>query len=138
MKKNLRHNMNVFQKVEWLKQLASEAIGVSEEAVLKRMLGRLKRKGNAEFKKYGILRFSQQELILDQILKANEISPRTAYIWFLAIRNPEEVLEKGRRDELSQNQMVKLSRFVRPKSDPKHEALGKEIIQDIIRLIEVI
>ena len=36
MKKYLRNNMNLFDKVEWVKKLASEAIGVSDEAVLKK------------------------------------------------------------------------------------------------------
>lgn len=79
MKKYLRDNRNVFQKVDWLRDLASQAIGVSEDAVLRRMLGRLRRKGTAEYKKYGVLKFSREELILDQILKAQEVSPKTAY-----------------------------------------------------------
>lgn len=138
MKKYLRQNMNVFEKIEWLKQLSAEAIGVSDEAVLRRMLSKLRRKGTAEFRKFGILRLSQQELILDQLLKANEVSPKSAYSWFLLLRAPPEVIESGRKDRLSQNEMLRRSSGVRQKSTPEQEALGKEILQDIIRLIEVI
>lgn len=53
MKKYLQDNMNAFEKVNWLKQLCSEAIGVSDAAVIQRMLSRLRRKGSAELKKSG-------------------------------------------------------------------------------------
>lgn len=137
MKKYLRHNMGTFDKIEWLKQLASEAIGVSDEAVLRRMLGRLRRKGTAEFRKYGILKLSQQELILDQLLRSNEVSPKSAYTWFLLLRAPQEVIENGQKDHISQNEMLRQSAGIRKKSEPEQEALGKEILADIIRLIEV-
>lgn len=71
--------MNLFDKVEFVKKLASESVGTSEERILRPMLRRIGRKGVTKAKKYGVSRYSQQELILDQILKANEISPRTAY-----------------------------------------------------------
>jgi len=139
MKKYLRQNMNVFEKIDWLKQLSAEAIGVSDTTILRRMLGRLRRKGSAEFRKYNILKLTQQELILDQLLKAHEVSPKTAYTWFLLLKAPPEVIESGRKDLISQNAMVRQCVGVRGKSlDPEHEKLGQEIIQDIIRLIEVI
>ena len=138
MKKYLRHNRSVFEKIEWLKQLSAEAIGVSDVATLRRMLSHLRRKGSAEFLKFGILKLSQQELILDQLLKANEVSPKTAYTWFLLLRAPPEVIESAQKDEISFNEMRRKCVGVRKKSTPEEEALGKEIIQDIIRLIEVI
>ncbi len=138
MKRYLRHNMNVFEKIEWLKQLATDAIGVSDIATLRRMISRLRRKGTAEFKKYGILKFTQQELILDQLLKANEVSPKTAYRWFFLLRAPKEVIESGQQDRISQNEMLRRYRSVRQKSDPEQDKLGQKIIQDIIKLIEMI
>ncbi len=139
MKKYLRQNMNVFEKIEWLKQISSEAIGVSETTVLRRMLSRIRRKGSAEFRKYNILKLTQQELILDQLLKAHEVSPKTAYTWFLLLKAPKEVIESGQKDKLSQNEMLRRCVGVRQKSaDPEHEKLGQEIIHDIIKLIEVI
>src|SRR3989344_9571132 len=86
MKKYLRNNMNLFDKVEWVKHLATDAIGISEEAVLRKMLRHLARKGTSQVNKFSITRFSQQELILDQVLKSNEVSPRTAYNWFIYMR----------------------------------------------------
>ena len=139
MKRYLRHNMNTFEKLEWLKQLAADAIGVSDMVVLRRMISRLRRKGTAEFRKYGVLKLTQQELVLDQILRANEVSPKTAYTWFLLLKAPKEVVESGQQDRLSQNEMLRRCRSVRQKSaSPEHEKLGQEIIQDIIKLIEVI
>lgn len=138
MKKYLRYNMNTFEKVEWLKRLSAEAIGVSDEVILRRMLSRIKRKGSAEFRKYNILKLTQQEIILDQLLKANEVSPKSAYTWFLLLRAPKEVIESGQKDQLSQRKMLSFCKSVRQKSDPAKEKLGQEILQDIIRLIEVI
>ena len=138
MKKYLRQNMNVFEKVEWLRKLSTEAIGVSDTRLLRRMIGRIRRKGTAEFRKYGILKMSQQEIILDQLLKSNEVSPKTAYNWFLLLKAPTEVIESGRKDKLSQNEIARRCVGVLQKSDPEHEKLGQEILQDIIKLIEVI
>ena len=138
MKNYLRHNMNVFDKIEWLKRLSKEAIGVSDEATLRRMLSRLRRKGTAEFSKYGFLKLTQQELILDQLLKSNEVSPKAAYKWFLFLRAPKEVIESGLKDRISQNEMLRRSKGLLKKFDPQHEALGKEIIQDIIKRMEAI
>ena len=138
MKRYLRHNMNVFEKIEWLKQLAADAIGVTDFLVLRRMISRLRRKGTAEFRKYGVLKFTQQELVLDQILKANEVSPKTAYRWFFLLKAPKEVIESGQQDRISQNEMLRRYSSVRRKSDPEQDKLGQEIIQDILKLIEVI
>jgi len=137
MKKYLRHNMSVFQKVEWLKRLSSEAIGVSDNEVLTHMLSRLRRKGTAEFRKYGVLRLSQNELILDQLLKGNKVSPKTAYIWFLLMRAPKMDLESGDEEGLSQNELLRRCAG-RLRMSPEKEKLGKEIIRDIIKLMEVI
>lgn len=136
MKKYLRNNMNLFDKVEWVKRLSAEALGISEEAHLRRMLRHLARKGTSQAKKFGVLGFSQQELILDQLLKSNEVSPRTAYNWFIYIKAPEEVCELGREGKISQNEIKRRAGGVLRKSDPEHEKLGKEILQDIIRLVE--
>jgi len=130
--------MNVFEKIEWLKQLAADAIGVTDFLVLRRMISRLRRKGTAEFRKYGVLKFTQQELVLDQILKANEVSPKTAYRWFFLLKAPKEVIESGQQDRISQNEMLRRYSSVRRKSDPEQDKLGQEIIQDILKLIEVI
>jgi len=139
MKKHLRDNRNVFQKIEWLRELASQTIGVSNDAALRRMLGRLRRKGKAEFKKYGVLTFTREELVLDQVLKAQEVSPKTAYGWLLLLRRaPQEVLESGHRDEISLNEMFRQCKGVRQKRTPEEEKLAQEILQDIMRLIEVI
>ena len=137
MRKYLRSNMNLFDKVEWLKTLSREAIGVSDEAVLRRMLRRLYHKGSGNLKQYGVLQFSQQELILDQLMKSNEVSPRTAYNWFLYIRVPEEVCDLGRSGKISQNEIKRCSETVLRKSDPEQDKLGKEILQDIVRVVEV-
>ena len=137
MKKYLRNNMNLFDKVEWVKKLASEAIGVSDEAVLKKMLRHLWHKGSVGTKKYGVLRFSQQEIILDQLLKSNEVSPRSAYRWFSLIKVPEEVCELGREGKISQNEIQRRASGLLRKSDPEHEKLGKEILQDIIKIVEM-
>ena len=137
MKKYLRNNMNLFDKVEWVKQLASEALGVSDEAILKKMLRHLWCKGSIRAAKYGVLRFSQQEIILDQLLKSNEVSPRSAYRWFSLIKAPEEVCELGREGKISQNEIQRRASGLLRKSDPEHEKLGKEILQDIIRIVEM-
>lgn len=136
MKKYLRNNMNLFDKVEWVKQLASEAIGVSDVIILKRMLRHLWHKGSVGKNKYGVSKFSQQEIILDQLLKSNEVSPRSAYRWFSLIHAPEEVCELGREGKISQNEIQRIASRVLQKSDPEHEKLGKEILQEIIRIIE--
>ena len=137
MKKYLRNNMNLFDKVEWVKQLASEAIGISDETVLKRMLRHLWSKGNVRTNKYSVLRFSQQEIILDQLLKSNEVSPRSAYRWFSLVKAPEEVCELGREGKISQNEIQRRASGLLRKSDPEHEKLGKEILQNIIRIVEM-
>jgi hypothetical protein len=136
MKKYLRNNMTLFDKVEWLKRLSSEAIGVSDEALLRGMLRRLSRKGSGSINKYGVLRFSQQELVLDQLLKSSEVSPRSAYRWFSLLKAPIEAHELGRCGKLSQNQIEKQYSKVLRKSDPEQDKLGKEILQDIIKVVE--
>ncbi|MEM4264105.1 MAG: hypothetical protein QW666_04415 [Candidatus Woesearchaeota archaeon] len=137
MKKYLRQNTNTFDKVEWVKQLASEAIGVSDEAIIRRMLGHLRRKGTCKFNKYGVLQFSQKELVLDQLLKSNEVSPRSAYRWFLLLKAPEEVRELGQDNKISQNEMWRRAQGVLQNSSPEQEKLGKEILQDIIKIVEM-
>ena len=137
MKKYLRNNMNLFDKVEWVKQLASEAIGVSDVIVLKRMLRHLWSKGSVRTSKYGVLRFSQQEILLDQLLKSNEVSPRSAYRWFSLVKAPEEICELGRDGKISQNEIQRRASGLLRKSDPEHEKLGKEILQNIIRIVEM-
>ncbi|MDP3699236.1 MAG: hypothetical protein Q8R47_06665 [Nanoarchaeota archaeon] len=137
MKKYLRNNMNLFDKVEWVKQLSSEAIGVTDNIILKKMLRRLCDKSKVSAMKYGVLRFSQQELILDQLLKDNEVSPRSAYRWFSLLQVPENVRQLGEECKISQNEIMHLSSNERLKSDPEHEKLGKEILQDIIRIVEM-
>ena len=137
MKKYLRHNMTMFDKVEWVKQLCSEAVGISDEAVIKKMLGRISRKGMCKLNKFGMLKFSQKELVLDQLLKSNEVSPRSAYRWFLLLKVPKEVRELGQENRISQNEIVRRSFNVRQKSDPAKEKLDKEILQDIVKLVEV-
>jgi len=137
MKKYLRNNMNLFSKIEWVKQLSTDAIGISDEVVIKRMLGRLYRKGTSQIKKYGILQLSQPELILDQLLKSNEVSPRSAYRWFLLAKAPKEVCELGREDKISQNEIQRRLQGVLQKS-PEQDKLSKEIIQDIIKVVEVV
>jgi len=137
MKKYLRSNMNLFDKVEWLKTLSREAIGVSDEDVLRRILRRLYCKGSGDIKRYGVLQFSQQELILDQLLKSNEVSPRSAYRWFSLLKAPKDVCELGRSGKITQNEMEQRSSALLRKSDPEHEKLGKEIIQDITKVVEV-
>lgn len=136
MKKYLRHNTNVFDKVELVKRLCSEAIGISDEAVIRKILGHLRYKGAGKFKKYGVLRFSQRELVLDQLLKSNEISPRTAYGWFNLMQAPKEVCELGQNDKISQNEMKRRMQGVLQKS-PEQEKLGKEILQDILKIVEM-
>lgn len=136
MKKYLRNNMNLFDKVEWVKQLSSEAIGITDNVILKKMLRRLCDKSKISTKKYGVARFSQQELILDQLLKDNEVSPRSAYRWFSLLQVPENVRQLGQECKISQNEIVRLSRNERLRSDPEHEKQGKEILQDILRLVE--
>ena len=136
MKKYLRNNMNMFDKIDWIKQLASDAIGVSDEVVLRRMLSRLCRKGRGLVRKYGVLHFSQQELILEQLLKSNEVSPLSAYRWFLLIRAPEEISELGQKSKISQNEIERRMQGVRQKSDPEREKLGREILLDIVRIVE--
>lgn len=136
MKKYLRNNMNLFDKVEWVKKLSSEAIGVSDEVILKKMLRRLCDKGRVSTKKYGVARFSQQELLLGQLLKDQEVSPRSAYRWFRLLKVSENVRQLGENCQISQNEIARLSRNERLKSDPEHEKLGKEILRDIIKLVE--
>ena len=136
MKKYLRNNMNLFDKVEWVKHLATDAIGISEETVLRKMLRHLARKGTSQVNKFSIARFSQQELILDQVLKSNEVSPRTAYNWFIYMRAPEEACELGRQGKISQNELRRRASGVLRKCDPEHEKLGKEILQEIIKIVE--
>ena len=137
MKKYLRNNMNLFDKVEWIKLLSSEAIGVNDNVILKKMLRRLCDKSKISTLKYGVLRFSQQELILDQLLKDNEVSPRSAYRWFSLLYVPKNVRQLGEECKISQNEIIRLSRKERLKSDLEHEKLGKEILQDIIRIVEM-
>ena len=137
MKKYLRNNMNLFDKIEWVKQLSTDAIGISDEAVLRRMLGRLYRKGSGQVKKFGVLQLSQQELILDQLLKSQEVSPRSAYRWFLLAKAPKEVCELGREDKITQNEIQRRLRGVLQKS-PEQDKFSKEIIQDIIKVVEVV
>lgn len=136
MKKYLRNNMTLFDKVEMVKQLASETIGISSEDVLRKMLRRLCKKGSCQSSKYGILKFSQQELVLDQILKSSEISPRTAYNWFLCIKAPEEVCELGREGKISQNEIKRRRADILQKS-PEQDKLSQEILEDIRKLVEV-
>lgn len=135
MQKYLRNNMGLFDKVAWVKDISYQAIGVNDQAVLRQMLRHISRKGSGKMVKYGVLKFSQQELILDQLLKSHQVSPRTAYNWFLYIRAPEEVCELGREGKISQNEIKKRMATGLRKSDPEHEKLGKEILLDIIKLV---
>ena len=135
MHKYLRNNKNLFDKVEWVKELSSQAIGVTDTDVLRQMLRHISRKGSGKILKYGSLKFSQQELILDQLLKSQQVSPRTAYNWFLYIRAPEEACELAREGKISQNEIKRRMEAGLRKSDPEHEKLGKEILQDIIKLV---
>ena len=137
MKKYFRNNMNMFDKIEWLKKLSQDAIGISDEATLRRMLKRLSVKGSTKYiKKYGISQFTQQELILDQLMKSNEVSPRTAYNWFLYIRASKEVCDLGRKGAISQNDIKRHLYSGLQKPDQEHEKLGKEIIRDILKIVE--
>ncbi|MBW2972797.1 hypothetical protein KY346_00210 [Candidatus Woesearchaeota archaeon] len=136
MKKYLRNNTNLFDKVEWVKQMCSEAIGVSDEVIIRKMLSKLRTKGTAKFSRYGVLRLSQRELVLDQLLKSNEISPRTAYSWFILIRAPKDVCELGRNDKISQNEMKRRMKGFLQKRHPEQEKLRKEIMKDILKVVE--
>ncbi len=137
MKKYLRNNMNLFDKVEWVKQLCADAIGVSEDEVIRKMLGRLRKRGVVQKRKYGLGRFTQQELILDQLLKSNEVSPRTAYRWFCMLKAPKEILEIGKENELSQNEILRRSQGVLQKVTPEQQELGEEIRQEILKLVRL-
>ena len=136
MKKYMRNNMNVFDKVEWVKQLTSEALGIENETAIRRMLSHLRRKGSASMKKYGVLKFTQQELILDQLLKANEVSPRAAYNWFILVRCSENVRDLGMQDLITQNEIGNRMKGLLRKS-PEQEKLGKEILNDIAKIVGV-
>lgn len=136
MKKYMRNNMTVFDKVDFVKKLSSEAIAVTNEEVLRKMLRRLCKKGSCQASKYGILKFSQQELILDQILKSNEISPRTAYNWLLYAKAPEEVCELGRKGKISQNEIKRRMSESLRSPNPEQEKLGQQILEEIRKLVE--
>ena len=137
MEKNLRNNMNLFDKVEWVKKLASEAIGVSDEETLRRLLRRLYSKGMGQYKRYGVLKYTKEELVLDQLLKDYQVSPRTAYRWFMFLKAPQDVRQLAKENMISQNELERRSQGLLLKSTPEQEKLGKEIIQRICALIEV-
>ena len=138
MKKYIRCNMSLQQKIDFLRKLIYDATGIDDLVLIKKMVNRLSRYGLPEVSKYSFSRLSEQEKIVRQILEVNEISPKSAYKWLLLLGQPQSLIDLVNSGNISMNEMTRRCTKIKREIDPEHEKLGKEIIDDITKLVEAI
>lgn len=136
MKQPIRRKENFLDKKYFVKSLIFKAVGIENDVRIRKMLRHLCSYDGMAFNKYGERKLTNEEMIVAQILKQNQLSPRTVYRWFCLVKAPKETLELVKNNQISMNELVKLSRNLRKRKDPELEKLGKEIIQDIIKVVE--
>ena len=138
MKKYLRENMSLQQKIDFIKQLINDSIGINDLFLIKKMIGRLSRYNTPRVNKYNISRLNQNEDVVRQILDEQEISPKSAYRWFLLLEQPKDVIDLVHSGQISINEAIRRSQKIKREIDPEHTKLGKEIIEEIRKLVEEI
>lgn len=137
--KKVQNKENFLEKKDLLKKQIFRAIGVDSDIRIQNMLSRICSDGRIEYSKYGGKKLSNDEETVAEILRVCEISPRTAYRWFRLCNSPKETLELVQCNKLSMNKLAKMYRGVRKKyCDPNTEFLGKQIMKDVVKVIEVI
>lgn len=134
-RKTLRR-LSLFEKTEFVRKLVVEILGVDNDERILRMLARLAHK-SGRIKLYGKFIPTREEEVLEQVLTSNQISSKTAYMWFLLGRSPKTLLELYRKGELSQNQLIRMKERS-PISRPRDKALANEILAEIRRLVGAI
>ena len=131
MEKKELCKLPLFDKIDFIRKIVFEAMKVEDDAVITRMLSRLSKKGTGYYRHFGVLNLSNNEIILGELLKSHNISPITAYKWFLLLRSKKDVLEKLQNNEISAVKAASLKRDSKNLSSIK----GREIIDEINLLI---
>lgn len=132
--KTLRR-MSLFEKVDFVRRLVVEVLGVDNDEVILRMLSRLAHKSGV-LRRYGGFYYTREEQVLGQLLADHGMSSKTVYTWFLLSRSPKNLLEMYRSGEISQNQLLRMKER---RAAPRHDkALEAEILNDVKRLIEAL
>ncbi len=132
MQKYFRNNRSLLSKVDFIRHLCNEAIGDTSNEYITKMLGRLRLRGTEYVKKYGEIHYTNHELILDQLLRSNEISPRSAYRWFILLRAPKKLIERVEQGELSIIRLEKECQTLRRKDAPQYKELEEKILKQIM------
>jgi len=73
-----QYGKNFLEKKEFLKILISDVMGLDNDFKIRKMLRGLCSYTGLDQMKYGRIKLTNEELILAQILKYNQISPTTA------------------------------------------------------------
>jgi len=121
----------LFEKIEFIRKIVFEATKIQDDALITRMLARLCKKGRGYYRQFSVLKLTNNEMIFGELLKTHNISPQTAYKWFLLLRSKPDIIEKLKNNEISAEKAFLTNRERR--QYPKQ--LGKEIKEEIIELI---
>lgn len=131
MEKEELKKLPLFDKIDFIRKIVFEATKIQDDVVITRMLARTSRRGKGYYRQFSVLKLTNNEIILEEVLKTHKISPRTAYKWFLLLRSKSDVIEKLRDGEITASDAYLTNRERR--QYPKR--LGKEIKEEIIELI---
>ncbi len=131
MEKDELKKLPLFEKIDFIRKIVFEATKIQDDVVITRMLARVSRRGKGYYRQFSVLKLTNNEIMLEELLKTHKISPRTAYKWFLLLRSKPDVLEKLREGEITAVDAYMTNRERR--QYPKQ--LGREIKEEIIELI---
>jgi len=121
----------LFEKIEFIRKVVFEATKIQDDQVITKMLARISRKGRGYYRQFSVLNLTNNEIVMEQLLKTHKLSPHTVYKWFLLLRSKPDVLSKLREGEMTAKDAFLTNR--ERKQYPKQ--LGREIKEEIIELI---
>ena len=118
-----------------MKRLVFEAVKIDSDIKIRKMLRHLWGPSDLAFKKYGQAKLTEQEVIVGHLLREHKISPRTAYTWFNLSNAPKEILELVETNKITFNKAQKMIRGVKMKDNRELTQLGKEILEDVVKVV---
>ncbi|MDP2749890.1 MAG: hypothetical protein Q8O89_03600 [Nanoarchaeota archaeon] len=128
---------NFLEKKNLVNRLVFESVKIDSDIKIRKMLRHLWSQSDLSFKKYGQTKLTEQEIIVGHILREHKISAKTAYAWFNFSNAPKEILELAETNKITFNQAKLMIRGVKRKDNAELKQLGKELLEDVIKTLEV-